>query len=70
MDWPDPWSAMDAARAINRLRFDGAGREGIALSRYDLMVFIAFDIVKIYMQWGLLINERQKVKSRITVLAY
>jgi hypothetical protein len=36
-------------RAGNRLRLDRAGRECIAFSRYDLMVFIAFDVLKINM---------------------
>jgi hypothetical protein len=34
------------------------------------MVLIAFDILKINIQGGLLINEGQKVESRIAVLPY
>src|SRR5262249_41764385 len=64
------WSVCGCARAANRLRLDRAGGECIAFSRYDLMVLIALDILKINMQGGLLINEGQKVKSSIAVLAY
>src|SRR6266540_2031969 len=58
------------ARAFDRLRLDRAGREGASFSRYDLMVFMAFDVLKINVQGSLLINEGQKVKSRVAVLAY
>ena len=34
------------------------------------MVFIALDVLKINVQWGLLINEGQKVKPRVALLAF
>ena len=45
------------ASAVDRLRFDRAWREGVAISRYNLVVFMAFDVLKINMQRGLFINE-------------
>src|SRR5262245_21245142 len=52
------------------MRLDRAWREGASFSRYDLMVFIALDVMKINVQGSLLITERQKVKTSVAVLAY
>src|SRR5215510_5816917 len=65
-----PWSVCDRVRPSDRLRLDRARREGAAFSRYDLMVLIAFDVLKVNVKWGLLINEGQKVKPGVAELAY
>jgi hypothetical protein len=64
------WSVCGRASSLERLRLDRAGRKGSAFARYDLMVFMAFDVLKINVQGSLLINEGQKVEPRVAVLSY